>query len=392
MVFLFWFLLFSILYCYLGYPVLIYFLSQWKPWPVSRKPITPSVSMVLSVWNEDDVIETKLKNILDLDYPADQIEILIASDGSTDQTVPIVRRYVSERIKLFDFPDRGGGAGEGGGGKMVRLNELARQAQNEIIVFTDARQEFSPSAIRYLVKNFADPKVGCVSGELIFKAMKEGTSIGVNVYWEYEKFIRNHESQFHSMLGATGAIYAIRRELYSPVPVQAVLDDMYIPSKIVLKGYRAIFENEALAYDKPADSPLEENRRKTRTIYGNYQLITLLPKIYMPGVSPVAFQMFSHKLLRIIMPFFLIMLFAVNMQLYQEKIYYYFFIAQIVFYSMALLGGLARQVNYGILNFIFRICYVPYVFCLLNFSAFSGFLKFIMGQQSVTWQKARKKS
>ncbi|MCD4781942.1 MAG: glycosyltransferase family 2 protein [Candidatus Omnitrophica bacterium] len=385
MVFVFWILLMAVIYCYIGYPFLIWILAECFPQRVQRQPAQPSVSIVLAVWNEDDVMESKMQNILALDYPKEKMEVLVASDGSEDDTVKIVEQYSGSELnlKIFAYQDRKG--------KIVRLNELVAEARHDIVVFMDARQQFDAQAVEALTANFHDRKVGCVSGELVFREADEGTSVGVNVYWKYEKFIRDKESRFHSMLGATGAIYAIRRELFRPVPLEAVLDDMYIPLQIVLKGYRAVFDLNAKAYDAPADNPQEENRRKTRTIFGNYQLLTLLPQAYIPFVSPVAFQMISHKLLRIIMPFFLIGLLIVNGFLVTAPLYRTIFWAQLIFYGSALFGKLARERNYGILNVIFKISYVPYVFCLLNFSAFMGFVKFVMNRQPVTWKKAREK-
>jgi len=382
MTILFWILLFLIFYCYLLYPVIVYLLAGILKNPVHQKPIEPTLSVVISLYNEEDVIGAKLQNLLNLDYPSPKIEILIGSDGSTDRTHVIINQFNDPRIRLYINPLRQG--------KMATLNELIPKAKNEIIIFTDARQIFEKSALRNLVSNFADPKIGCVSGELIFSPKEGGTAQGVNLYWNYEKFIRRQESLLHSMLGATGAIYAIRKELFTPGPVNIVLDDMFTPFKIIQKGYRAIFDDTAFAYDQVADDPKEEYRRKTRTLYGNFQIFSIFPGMFIPFKSPIAWQLFSHKFLRVIIPFFLIILFIISWALRSSSVFDIFWILQLIFYGMALLGHLFQEAKSPALKPVSKTCYIPYVFCLLNFSALVGFWRFINANQEATWEKARK--
>lgn len=383
MILAFWLLISLTLYCYFGYPLLLWLMAQLRSNPVQKGSYEPRISVVLSVWNEEDVIKEKLRNLLSLDYPKEKMEILIGSDGSTDKTTRVIRGFNDPRIHLIDRPRRQG--------KMATINELVQAAKNEAIVFCDARQTFAPSAIRELVSNLADSHVGCVSGELIFKEKKEGgaTAKGVSLYWNYEKFIRKHESRLHSMLGATGAIYAIRRELFVPIPPRIVLDDMFVPLQIIRKGYRAVLDESAKAYDQAADSPREEHRRKTRTLFGNYQIFGLFPDLFNPLCSPIAIQLFSHKLLRVLIPLFLILLFILDLLLIGEPLYQIMFYLQIAFYGMAVMGALSRYQKRGIFNLISKICYMPYVFCLLNFSALAGTLRFFCSKQEVTWEKAR---
>lgn len=385
MIFLLWFLLSLVIYCYFGYPLLLWLTARLRPNPVHKSAAepSPSISMILSVWNEGDVIEKKLQNLLSLDYPKEKIEILIGSDGSTDQTTRIIRGFNDPRIHLIERQERRG--------KMATLNELVQMAKNEIIAFCDARQTFAPDALRELVANFTDARVGCVSGELVFmeKGREGGTAKGLGLYWNYEKFIRKYESRLHSMLGATGAIYAIRRELFVPIPTQIVLDDMYVPLRIIRKGYRAILDESARAYDHAADSPREEHRRKTRTLFGNYQIFGLFSDLFNPTQSPIAIQFFSHKLLRVLIPFFLIALFILNIFLTAGTFYRTLFYSQIAFYAAAILGALARHQRHGSFNLVSKVCYIPYVFCLLNFSAIIGTLRFLGAKQEATWEKAR---
>ncbi len=373
---------FFIVYCFAGYPVLIAVLSMFFYRPVYKKLIQPSVSVVISVWNEEDVIRRKIENLLKQNYPADKFEILIGSDGSDDKTNEIVRSFGDPRVILLAHPERRG--------KTSMISELVATAKGEFIIFNDARQELDPEAVQELVNNFADASVGCVSGELVFREKEGGTAKGINLYWKYEKFMRDCEARIHSMLGATGAIYAIRKELYSPAPANIVLDDMYIPFKIIEKGYRSIFDGDAHAYDDVADTPREEHRRKARTLYGNFQMFKAFPHMFNPFKSPIAIQFFSHKLLRLIVPFLMILIFILNLFLFNQKIYKIIFIVQVLFYMSALIGALARNQKYGMLKAISNACYVPYVFCLLNFSALIGCYRFINDKQEITWQKARK--
>lgn len=381
---LFFILFFLIFYCYFGYPILVLIFSLIFNQQVEKSSIEPSVSIIISVYNEEDFIEEKIKNLLALDYPLSKVEIIIGSDGSTDYTNEIVSRYQSSHLIFYPFNQRRG--------KMAVLNDLVATASHEVLVFTDARQIFECNALRELVANFSDRYVGCVSGELCFKPFGDAgaTAQGINLYWNYEKFLRSCESRIHSMLGATGAIYAIRRELFTPIPENLVLDDMFVPLQIVRRGFRAVFDQRAYAYDTIANNPQEEHRRKVRTLYGNYQILLTCRSLFNPLTSPIAIQLFSHKFLRIICPFLLISLFFVNLYLsYQSSFYRLFLLGQVIFYGLALLGAWLKSRKQYHLKFAAKICYIPYVFCLLNFSALVGFLRFIRHQQTVTWEKAR---
>ncbi|OGX26082.1 MAG: hypothetical protein A3D10_06645 [Omnitrophica WOR_2 bacterium RIFCSPHIGHO2_02_FULL_48_11] len=378
---IFWISIFLVFYCYLGYPVALKLMALFLKRAVKRAEFYPKVSIILSLWNEADVIEAKIKNLLSLDYPAEHLEIWAGSDGSTDRTVEIIKQFSDPRVHLLEQRQRQG--------KAQTINALLKCVKSDIVIFTDARQPFAKNALKELVQNFSDPTVGCVSGELVFSPREGATARGISLYWKYEKFIRAEESKIHSMLGATGAIYAIRRELFTEIPEKVVLDDMFVPLKIIEKGFRAIFDEQAKAYDEVADQPREEYRRKARTLYGNYQIFFLLPQMFNPLRSPVALQLFSHKFLRVVAPILLGMVFLINIFLADQPIYAVTLILQMIFYLLALIGGLARHQKHGILKGILKICYIPYVFCLLNFSALAGLLRFMSDKQDAAWQKAR---
>ncbi len=381
---IFWLSLVVLAYTYFGYPFLLWMGSKLFSKPVRKEQISPSVTFVVVAYNEEGYIGKKIDNILSLDYPKDKLEIIIGSDGSTDRTNEILdtkspRQQVTKshvKYRVIISKERRG--------KVSLLNEIVPQAKGEIIVFSDARQMFDVSALRELVSNFADEKVGCVSGELVFDdEEKSGVAGGVGFYWRYEKWMRKLESNIHSMVGATGAIYAIRKGLFTPPPPNTILDDVFIPLKVVQRRFRAIFDPQAKAFDKVASTSREEFTRKVRTLAGNFQLFVLCRELFNPFKSPVAFQFFSHKFLRAVAFLFLMSLFISNLFLMDKFPYSITMVAQVIFYTTAIIGWMLEKASVKS-----RLCSIPYVFCVLNFAALKGFLNFLAGKYSVKWEKA----
>ena len=221
--YIFWVSLLLIFYTYVGYPVLVYLFSLFLKRDIRKEKFCPTVSILMSVYNEQNNIEQKIKNLMQLDYPKEKLEILIGSDGSTDNSETIISKYANNGIKLYKQDTRKG--------KPSMLNILAAQSQGQILVFTDARQRLRKDCLKMLVRNFSDDSVGSVSGQLIFESENTKVGNGVGLYWRYEKFIRNCESKIGSMLGATGALYAIRQELFPELPKDLILDDVYYEDK-----------------------------------------------------------------------------------------------------------------------------------------------------------------
>lgn len=380
MQFLFFISLGIVVYTYFGYPIILAFLSLVMNKRVKKEDIIPQVSILISAYNEEKTIEDKIKNLLELDYPREKMEIIIGSDGSTDETYQILRKYSEEnKIRyIVSFQHMG---------KPAMLNKLAKEAQREILIFADARQRFDKQAIRELVKNFADPDVGCVSGELILEDKETGTGCGLSLYWAYEKFLRNCESRIGSMLGATGAIYAIRRAQFIFFPEDILLDDVYAPLKAVLLKKRAIFEPAAKAYDVVSQTAEKEFFRKVRTLAGNFQLFSMMPEIFNPARSLVAFQLFSHKLLRLLVPYFLIFLFITNISLIEfGRLYTLALFLQGIFYVLAVIGYLLGVAEVKMKGFLRKLFYVPLDFCVLNAAAVVAlFLYYWRGR--VEWGK-----
>lgn len=371
--FVFWLSAVFIVYTYAGYPFLLYLVAKFKTKPIRKVSQEPTVSVILAAFNEEKHIEKKLLNLLNLEYPEERIEILIGSDGASDQTNEIVSKFRSHRVRFFRFIDNRG--------KPSVLNALVQEARHEILLFTDARQELDRGAVGALTANFFDTEVGCVSGELIFrKADEGGVSQGMNRYWSYEKQLRKWESNVGSMIGATGAIYAIRRRLYTQVPVDMLVDDMFIPLAIVQKGYRAVFEPAAQAFDEPSREAKQELTRKIRTLAGNFQIFKLFSGLFNPVSSPVAWQFFSHKFLRLMIPYFLILVFAVNLVLLSFPFYRFTLGVQAVFYGIAALESFGKNKK--------GIGYIPYTFCLLNFSAVIALIRYLKRETKAAWEKA----
>jgi cellulose synthase/poly-beta-1,6-N-acetylglucosamine synthase-like glycosyltransferase len=371
---LFWVAGACLVYVYAGYPVLVWAAAALRARPRPRAGILPSVSVLVSAHDEEARIDARLQNLLALDYPRHRIEILVGSDGSTDGTVARARRYPD--VTVVDFPHRRG--------KPAVLNDLARIAHGEVLVLGDVRQRYEPDTVRALVAPLAAPDVGAVSGELMLAERDGGGAVGrgVGFYWRYEKFIRSQESRLDSTVGATGAVYAVRRELFEALPADAILDDVLLPMRVVRRGYRVLFEPAARAYDSVATTSREEFTRKVRTIAGNFQLFASERWLLSPTRNRLWAQTVSHKVLRLASPLFLLVAFAANIALVDVALYRWTLAAQVLFYAAALGGSLlgdGRRVP---------LLTVPYVFCLLNYATAVAFSRFLRRQQHVTWERA----
>ena len=272
---LFWLCFALIIYAYVGYAV---FLSLWalllKRLPTPRRDFTPTVSIVIAARNEEANVPAKLQNLRRLDYPQDKLEIVIASDGSTDRTASILREHVPYICPVILDDSKG---------KAHALNEAVKRATGEILVFLDARQSVEPNAVSELASCFADSTVGAVSGELLLETPKDGSHGALGIYWKIEKIVRKLESASGSVVGVTGAIYAIRRELYTDIPPGTILDDVFVPMNVARMGKRIVFQPSAIARDRLFSEKGKEFSRKVRTLTGNYQLLRLAPWLLSPS-------------------------------------------------------------------------------------------------------------
>jgi cellulose synthase/poly-beta-1,6-N-acetylglucosamine synthase-like glycosyltransferase len=371
---IFWGATLVIAYTYLGYAGWLWVRAQLSPWPVRRAPEEPGVSVVMVVRNEEQVLESKLRNLLDLDYPPESCQIVVVSDGSTDRTEAILREHGNNprmHVVMNQLPR----------GKASGLNDALEWVQGEIVVFTDARQKIEPGALRILLENFADPEVGCVSGELMLGDPTAGeTRQGMGLYWRFEKSIRELEAASGSVVGATGALYAVRRGLLTGLPEGTILDDVYIPLQVVRQGRRVVFEPRARAWDSPDLGGGLEFARKVRTLSGNYQLVQLMPWV-LSSHNPVLLRFVSHKLLRLVVPFALTAILISSLWL-RAPLYRVALVLQLAFYGLALLA-LARWLKAGIVG---RAADVAATFVLLNTAAVIAFANFVVGRKAA-WSR-----
>lgn len=303
---LFWLCFFGIGYTLIGYPLWLWMLAKIRSKPVlkhcpSCPQDLPCVSVIVVVRNEAGRIERRLANLLEQTYPPSHMQVIVVDDGSTDDTALRVQSWMDSHsgdppfLLIRHTSSRG---------KAFGIDSAVERATGEILVFCDARQRFAKDTLLHLVLNFADPYVGCASGELVFETT-EGSDIQVEMgsYWNFEKWVRRLESQTGSVVGATGAVYAVRKSLFSPIPVRTILDDVLIPMKAALQGYRIVFDSEARAYDVVSKDMQQEGRRKIRTLAGNWQMLVLEPNLAHPLKNPIWARFLSHKICRLLVPY-----------------------------------------------------------------------------------------
>ncbi|MGE0823672.1 MAG: glycosyltransferase family 2 protein [Candidatus Binatia bacterium] len=374
MIVIFWICLCVILYVYFGYPLILAALQPWAR-PTSRdETLLPQVSLVIAAYNEEKVIRDKLDNSLALDYPEDRREIVVASDGSTDATNTIVKDYAGRGVILHEVIPRGG--------KARALGLTVPNTHGDILVLSDANTIYRPDALRKLVRHFADPTVGAVSGDVRLIDAGESHAESEGLYYRYERWLQTMESRVGSIIGADGAMYAVRREHFRSPSAGLILDDFVISMSVARLGYRVLYDPEAVATEESTQTSQEEFRRKVRIIAGGMQALQRgegLPRWQQPLLL---FCYVSHKLLRWLVPCFLVFLFFASICLMNSPVYWFAMYSQLIFYGVALLYaigfmGIRRLSGGGI----------PYYFCLVNGAALLGLWKGLFGTQSGTWQR-----
>jgi cellulose synthase/poly-beta-1,6-N-acetylglucosamine synthase-like glycosyltransferase len=381
---IYWVSLGVVLYVYVGYPCLLLLWRAVRRSTVEKSDWEPTVTIIIAAWNERARIGRKLTNCLELDYSKEKLQIVVSLDGPSDGTEEVVRRFENDGVEMLHSRKHLG--------KAAALNAGVERASGEVLVFADARQMLDRAAIRELVSSLGDESVGAVSGELVFSEEDGSDGVGSNLYWRYEKRIRALESEIHSILGATGALYAIRRELFEPVPESLILDDVAIPLRTVLRGRRAIFDPGAKVFDRPQGTG-REYARKVRTLLGNYQLLTYMPEVLSPSRNPVFIQFVSHKIGRLLVPYFLLMLFAANLFL-RDGFYLVTLGAQCLLYLAALAGsrfaeqnaiGDASLARRGVRQAgpLRRVLFVAHFFVMMNWAAAIALVYFLRGREGV---------
>ena len=361
---LFWLSLTGILYTYVGYPVAMWMLSRLRPRSWKAAPITPSVSIVLAVHNGAALLPRKMRHLLDLDYPNIK-QIVIVSDGSTDGTEELLARQQNPLFKTIVLKEHAG--------KAVAVNAGVAAATSDVILFVDIRPEIAPGAIQQLVGNFADPKVGCVCGNLaLVQAGHDAASSAVGgFYWRYEQWIRSCEALTDSPVGVYGGFYAIRRELAVRLPEGTILDDMLQPLSIIRQGYRSVLDPRAVVYDTWPKRVESEFHRKVRTLAGNFQLLQLAPWT-LTFQNRVVFQLVSHKLMRLAVPYLLVLLLVSNLSLAAgSRVFAAFAVIQLLGWALSLAGLRFR------IPVLHRIAAPASALLVLNAAATVGLYKFL---------------
>lgn len=364
---IFWLCIALVFYAYFGYAILLWLQVRLRRKPILRSPITPRVSILIAVRNEAANLPSKLKNLSQLDYPQDRLQIVIVSDGSTDQTASILHEHESTVLPVILDQSNG---------KASALNAAVKRATGEVLVFLDARQSVDLNAISELVACFADPAVGAVSGELLLETPDGApSSDALGIYWKIEKIVRKLESASGSVVGVTGAIYAIRRELYTEMPKGTILDDVFIPMHVARAGKRVVFQPTAIARDQLFSEKGKEFSRKVRTLTGNYQLLHLAPWL-LSSKNPLLFRLISHKLLRLQVPFLLVLMLLTS-AMSGGGFYGLVFWLQILFYILAALGILSPSTKK------LKPIAIANTFVVLNAAAAIAFYNFAAGRNKV---------
>jgi cellulose synthase/poly-beta-1,6-N-acetylglucosamine synthase-like glycosyltransferase len=355
---IFWLSVALVFYTYAGYPLLLWILQSVFRRPVNKSPIEPSVSLLISAYNEAHVIGEKVRNSLLLDYPADKLEIVVASDGSSDDTARITRQIAEHegagRVRLLEFIENRG--------KVTALNDAIPELKGDIVVFSDASSMLAADAVRKLVANFADVRVGAASG--VYQVLNKHTStLGhqEDFYWKYETFLKLQESKIGALAGAHGSLYGMRRALYPFPPAGTINDDFVIPTSVLKSGLRIAYEPAAVAYEEAHE--MAGFGRRVRIMAGNIdQMREVRGLLWPPRLIPL-FCFLSHKGTRIVVPLAMLAAFLSNAYLWHAAMYQWIFWMQIAFYGSALLGAL------GILRW--KILKLPYYFCMINASLFA---------------------
>lgn len=363
----FWAAVAIIIYAFAGYPLVLVGLRIFIRREVHKAPIRPSVSLLIPAYNEARVIARKIQNSLALDYPRDRIEIVVVSDGSTDNTVAIAQ--ASRAVRVLALPNNRG--------KIAALNAAVPELRGEIIVFSDASAILAPDALTRVIENFADPSVGSVCGR--YRTVKrEEVNIGApeDFYWRYEAFIKTKESELDSIVGAHGHLHAIRKNLYPALNVETINDDYVISISVLSRGFRAVHESAAIVFEEARE--MTGFARRIRIVAGNLQQLRYLGTLLKPLQPLPLFFFLSHKVVRLVVPFAMIAALCANLVLIEERMYGTMLAAQILFYALAVLG-LTGQLRPRILR-------LPYYFCMVNSAAFFGLYHAMTRRRRMAWK------
>jgi len=367
---IFWIAILIPFYAYIGYPLVLLALRLLIRREVKKGPIQPFISLLIPAYNEDDVIARKIENSLALDYPAELLEIVVASDGSKDRTAETAQRLADgQRVRVLAFPQNRG--------KIATLNASVPELRGEIVVFSDAPAMLFPGSVRLLIENFADPAVGAVSG--LYKVVKaDEVDVGKSedLYWKYETFLKIQESQIDSTLGGHGHLHAIRKDLYPYPPAGTINDDYIIPVSVLAKGYRAVYEPSAVVHEEAHE--MTGFGRRIRIMAGNIQQIREIKGLLHPFRPMALFFFLSHKVSRLVVPFAMLVALIANLFLLGSRFYFAIFCAQLAFYLLAALGTVWPLRP--------KILMLPFYFSMINAATFFGFYHALTQRRGMAWK------
>lgn len=386
---LFWLSLFVVFYTFLGYGIILYVMVRIRRIIKGPRPVPsldqefPTLTLIIAAYNEEGIIEEKIKNTLELSYPAGKLSLIFVTDGSSDRTPELVSAY--DQIKLMHTPARSG--------KILAVHRAMHEVASEVVVYTDANTFLNKDALLLIARHYADPTVGAVSGEkrVMQDAVSDATA-GEGFYWKYESTLKKWDSELYSVVGAAGELFSVRRSLYKEVEPDTILDDFMISMRIAQQGYRIIYEPEAYASELSSENIQEELKRKVRIAAGGIQSILRLKKLLNPFNYPMlSFQYISHRVLRwTITPFLMILAFVLNVLIVVKTggwFYILIMIAQVVFYGLAFAGWMLEKRKIKV-----KALFVPYYFCVMNYAVIAGIQRYFKGTQSAAWDKAKRKS
>jgi cellulose synthase/poly-beta-1,6-N-acetylglucosamine synthase-like glycosyltransferase len=373
----FWLALLLLFYVYAGYPLLLMLAGLFARRKRPEPDYFPQLTVMIAAYNEEDAIEKKIRQTLALDYPADKLEVLVLSDSSTDRTDQIVRSFPDSRVRLVRMEERRG--------KTFAQNQGVKHASGEVLVFSDATAIYHAQALRFLACNYRDPQVGAASGR--YKYFDPGdespTGLGSSAFWNYENLIKAMQSRIMTITGCCGCIYSVRKEAYTDLP-EDVISDLVQPLHVIQKGYRVRFEDRALAYEETTKSTAEEFRMRVRVVTRAMRgLLSVSPLLQPWKFGWVSFQLWSHKILRWMVPLMLLLLLAVNLALVNVPFYRWALAGQLFFYAAAILTVLLP------LHRLWKPLGLPLYFCTLNAAALVGMIELCRGRKYVTWQTVR---
>ena len=375
---IFWLSVAAVAYAYVGYPVLLSLISKIRPKPVHSADWAPSVSVIIAAYNEERDLATKLENTLALDYPKSQLEIIVTSDCSSDRTDEIAKSFASRGVRLHRQPERHG--------KTAAQNAAVTKARGDIILFSDATTHYQPDVVRLLTPSFADESVGCATGRVIYQDDKSSSvGAGTQSYWNYEFFLKRHESNVCSLIGVCGCMYAVRKSAYVPLYNDAC-SDFIIATTMVEQGLRAVYVPEAVCMEEPNRQAKRELAARVRIISQTFADLWRNRAVLNPFRSGFyAVQLWSHKIMRYLVPVFLIALFITSGFLAPHHAFYaVLFVGQVAFYFAALVSALLEKLGLSV-----RLLALPQYFVITNLASLIAFVKFVSGESYSRWEPHR---